>query len=77
MYDPFAVAKRAGLLSSVNSAENMLEKIVSLPHTKEDKSRKCILLFCAQFRRLIFTLFSCHHESDWQQHLHSGETKWT
>jgi hypothetical protein len=49
MYDPFAVAKRAGLLSSVNSAENMLEKIVSLPHTKEDKSRKCILLFCAQF----------------------------
>ncbi|KAK1747475.1 DUF89 domain-containing protein [Skeletonema marinoi] len=35
MYDPFLVAKRAGLLSSVNSAENMLEKIVSLPNTKE------------------------------------------
>ena len=35
MYDPFLVAKRAGLASSVNSAENMLEKITSLPNTKE------------------------------------------
>mmetsp|Transcript_22714 Transcript_22714/g.45984 ORF Transcript_22714/g.45984 Transcript_22714/m.45984 type:complete len:436 (-) Transcript_22714:51-1358(-) len=35
LYDPFQVAKRAGLESSVKSAENMLEKIVSLPHTKE------------------------------------------
>jgi uncharacterized protein with ATP-grasp and redox domains len=35
LYDPFAVAKKAGLVSSVNSAENMLEKIVKLPHTKE------------------------------------------
>ncbi|KAL3786134.1 hypothetical protein HJC23_010708 [Cyclotella cryptica] len=37
LYDPFAVAKRAGLKSSVKSAENMLEKIVSLPSTKEDE----------------------------------------
>jgi len=35
LYDPFLVAKRAGLDSSVNSAENMLEKVVSLPKTKE------------------------------------------
>lgn len=35
MWDPFLVAKRAGLDSSVNSAENMLEKITSLPKTKE------------------------------------------
>lgn len=35
LYDPFLVAKRAGLDSSVNSAENMLEKITSLPNTKE------------------------------------------
>ncbi|KAL7481316.1 hypothetical protein ACHAW6_007003 [Cyclotella cf. meneghiniana] len=35
LYDPFAVAKKAGLESSVKSAENMLEKIVSLPNTKE------------------------------------------
>ena len=35
LWDPFVVAKRAGLDSSVKSAENMLEKIVSLPHTKE------------------------------------------
>jgi len=35
MYDPFVFAKRAGLHSSVNSAENMLEKVVSLPNTKE------------------------------------------
>ena len=34
-YDPFTLAKRAGLKSSVNSAENMLERIVSLPNTKE------------------------------------------
>jgi hypothetical protein len=34
-YDPFLKAKRAGLESSVNSAENMLEKLVSLPNTKE------------------------------------------
>lgn len=35
LYDPFAVAKKAGLNSSVHSAENMLEKITSLPNTKE------------------------------------------
>jgi len=35
LYDPFLVAKRAGLDSSVNSAENMLEKVTSLPKTKE------------------------------------------
>jgi uncharacterized protein with ATP-grasp and redox domains len=35
LYDPFLVAKRAGLMSSVNSAENMLAKVVSLPNTKE------------------------------------------
>lgn len=35
LWDPFLVAKRAGLDSSVNSAENMLEKVASLPKTKE------------------------------------------
>jgi len=35
LYDPFLVAKRAGLESSVSSAENMLEKVTSLPRTKE------------------------------------------
>ena len=35
LYDPFLVAKQAGLDSSVNSAENMLEKSTSLPKTKE------------------------------------------
>ena len=34
LYDPFAVAKEVGLESSVNSAENLLEKIVKLPHPK-------------------------------------------
>jgi hypothetical protein len=57
MYDPFAVAKRAGLLSSVNSAENMLEKIVSLPHTKEDKSRKCIIILCSISTSYLHSVF--------------------
>jgi len=35
MYDPFAVAKKAGLDSSVNSAENMMQKVTSLPKTNE------------------------------------------
>jgi len=35
LWDPFLVAKRAGLDSSVNSAENMLEKITKLPKTRE------------------------------------------
>ena len=35
LWDPFAIAKRAGLDSSVNSAENMLEKVTALPNTKE------------------------------------------
>lgn len=34
-YDPFAKAKRAGLESSAGSAEKMLEKIPTLPKTKE------------------------------------------
>jgi hypothetical protein len=34
-YDPFLVQKRAGLLSSVGSAEAMLAKIPDLPATKE------------------------------------------
>jgi hypothetical protein len=35
LFDPFLVAKRAGLESSVNSAENMLQKVASLPNTRE------------------------------------------
>ncbi|KAL9182798.1 hypothetical protein ACHAXT_004077 [Thalassiosira profunda] len=35
LYDPFLVAKRAGLETSVGSAENMLGKVTSLPKTKE------------------------------------------
>lgn len=35
LWDPFLIAKRAGLDSSVNSAENMLEKITKLPKTRE------------------------------------------
>jgi len=35
LYDPFLKAKRAGLDSSVKSAEYMLEKVASLPNTKE------------------------------------------
>jgi len=35
LWDPFLVAKRAGLDSSVNSADNMLEKITKLPKTRE------------------------------------------
>ena len=35
MFDPFLIAKRAGLESSINSAENMLEKVTKLPKTKE------------------------------------------
>eukprot|EP00956_Cyclotella_meneghiniana_P042273 scaffold248405_cov65-Cyclotella_meneghiniana.AAC.4 len=50
LFDPFAVAKKAGLESSVNSAENMLEKIVKLPHTKEDKFK---FVVCHLVRRVL------------------------
>ena len=35
MFDPFLIAKQSGLESSINSAENMLEKVTKLPKTKE------------------------------------------
>lgn len=35
LYDPFLVAKRAGLDSSINSAETMMGKITGLPNTRE------------------------------------------
>lgn len=35
LYDPFLVAKRAGLDSSVNSADNVMGKITALPNTRE------------------------------------------
>ena len=38
LWDPFAVAKRAGLVSSVDSAESMLARSGSLPRTAEGTS---------------------------------------
>lgn len=35
LYDPFAKAKRAGLVSSVGSAEPLMGRISNLPHTKD------------------------------------------
>eukprot|EP00563_Minutocellus_polymorphus_P005558 CAMPEP_0181031892 /NCGR_PEP_ID=MMETSP1070-20121207/6464_1 /TAXON_ID=265543 /ORGANISM="Minutocellus polymorphus, Strain NH13" /LENGTH=448 /DNA_ID=CAMNT_0023109279 /DNA_START=73 /DNA_END=1419 /DNA_ORIENTATION=- len=35
MWDPFAKAKKAGLDTSVSSAENVMDKIEALPNTKE------------------------------------------
>ena len=52
------MAKKAGLESSVNSAENMLEKIVKLPHTKEDKFK---FVVCHLVRRVLN--LSYHNES--------------
>jgi hypothetical protein len=37
-WDPFAIAKRAGLTSSVDAAEMMLGRSMSLPHTAEGTS---------------------------------------
>lgn len=65
IYDPFAVAKKVGLESSVNSAENLLEKIVKLPHTKEDKFEYAVSFWQSNPNSSITIAISFQYLYEW------------